>query len=96
MERRFKTSNHSNEQAKRISIEASGIDKKKEVKKDEKKIGCAGRKRGLERRGTRARFLSRSTRDSEDADDYNSSREIPLRKFQLFDENVPRVLVDIN
>jgi len=68
MERRFKTSNHSNEQAKRISIEASGIDKKIKGKKDVEKIGRARRKWGRCCRGTRVQFLS-FNRDSENADD---------------------------
>jgi len=67
MERRFKTSNHSNEQAKRI--EASGIDKKIKGKKDEEKIGRARRKWGRCCRGTRVQFLSSFNRDSENADD---------------------------
>jgi len=69
MERRFKTSNHSNEQAKRISIEASGIDKKIKGKKDEEKIGRARRKWDSCCRGTRVQFLSSFNRDSENADD---------------------------
>lgn len=63
MERRFKTSNHSNEQAKRISIEASSIDKKK-GKKERREDRMHEKK--MERRGTRARFLSAFNRDFED------------------------------
>jgi len=72
MERRFKTSNHSNEQAKRISIEASGIDKKIKGKKEktrEEKIGRARRKWSRCCHGTRVQFLSSFNCDSENADD---------------------------
>lgn len=92
MERRFKTSNHSNEQAKRISIEASSIDKKKSGKRGRREDRMREKKMGPERRGTQVRFLSTFNRDSEDADDYDSSREIPLPRFRLFDENIQEIL----
>lgn len=85
MERRFKTSNHSNEQAKRISIEA--LTKKEKGKKRMKREDRTREENGAgEARNTR--FLSALNRDSEDADDYDSSREIHLRRFRLFDENI--------
>lgn len=57
MEHRFKTSNHSNEQAKRISIEASGDEKiKRTGRRDMLK-----RRRWLKKHGTEVRFLSYST-----------------------------------
>jgi len=57
MECRFKTSNHSNEQAKRISIEASGEEKIKRTEKGD----VLKRKRRLKKRGTEIGFLSYST-----------------------------------
>jgi len=87
MECRFKTSNHSNEQAKRISIKVSGEEK---IKRTER--GCAEKKEMTEEARNRNRISIVFNRKAEDADDYDGSYEIallPLRKaVQRLDENI--------
>lgn len=82
MERRFKTSNHSNEQAKRISIEASSEQKNE---KDDERCGRYGaelkRKRWPKKARRRSAISFAFNRGFEDADDYDSSGAKSLPKI---------------